>query len=106
MKTMTITITMPDQVELPFGDSEQEFARELRLAAAIHWYDRGLISQGKGAEIAGLTRSEFMFVIGRASELLGWFHKRTLPQFFVGKMLVIKDRHTALAGRHHATNLF
>ena len=29
-----------------------------------------------------------MFVIGRASELLGWFHKRTLPEFSVGKMLV------------------
>jgi hypothetical protein len=29
-----------------------------------------------------------MFVIGRPNELLGWFHKRTLPEFFVGKMLV------------------
>jgi hypothetical protein len=29
-----------------------------------------------------------MFVIGRTSELLGWFHKRILPEFFVGKMLV------------------
>ena len=29
-----------------------------------------------------------MFVIGRANKLLGWFHKRTLPEFFVGKMLV------------------
>jgi predicted HTH domain antitoxin len=66
MKTMTITITMPDQVELPFGASEQEFARELRLAAAIHWYDRGLISQGKGAEIAGLTRSEFIDALSAA----------------------------------------
>jgi len=62
MKTMTITITMPDQVELPFGASEQDFARELRLAAAIHWYDRGLISQGRGAEIAGLTRSDLNIV--------------------------------------------
>jgi len=27
-------------------------------------------------------------VIGRRNELLGWFHKRILPQLVVGKMLV------------------
>jgi len=63
----TITITIPDEVVLPFGDSEEEFARELRLAAAIHWYDRGLISQGKGAEIAGLSRAEFIDELGKAN---------------------------------------
>jgi predicted HTH domain antitoxin len=63
----TIMITIPDEVVLPFGDSEEEFARELRLAAAIHWYDRGLISQGKGAEIAGLSRAEFIDELGKAN---------------------------------------
>ena len=29
-----------------------------------------------------------MFVIGRASELLSWFHKRIFAELFVGKMLV------------------
>jgi predicted HTH domain antitoxin len=37
-----------------------EFAAEMRLAAAIHWFSQGLISQGKGAEIAGLSRAEFL----------------------------------------------
>ena len=32
----------------------------MRLAAAIHWYSRGLISQGKAAEIAGLDRARFL----------------------------------------------
>ena len=31
------------------------------------WYDRGMISQGKGAEIAGLTRVEFIDALGRAN---------------------------------------
>jgi predicted HTH domain antitoxin len=43
------------------------FPGQLRLAAAIFWYDRGLISQGKGAEIAGLTRAEFIDALGRAN---------------------------------------
>jgi predicted HTH domain antitoxin len=38
----------------------------MRLAAAIFWYARGVISQGKGAEIAGLSRREFIEVLGRA----------------------------------------
>jgi len=63
----TITIEVPDDTLLPFADSDEQFARELRLAAAIFWYDRGMISQGKGAEIAGLTRAEFIDALGRAN---------------------------------------
>ncbi|MEM7585549.1 MAG: UPF0175 family protein [Acidobacteriota bacterium] len=38
----------------------EEVAEELRLAAAARWYALGLVSQGKGAEIAGLSRAEFI----------------------------------------------
>ncbi|MFI5454846.1 MAG: UPF0175 family protein [Isosphaerales bacterium] len=62
----TITIELPDDTALPFGDSDEQFARELRLAAAIFWYDRGMISQGKGAEIAGLTRAGFLKALSDA----------------------------------------
>jgi predicted HTH domain antitoxin len=37
-----------------------EFAAEMRLAAAIHWYSQGMLSQGKAAEIAGLSRAGFL----------------------------------------------
>jgi predicted HTH domain antitoxin len=37
-----------------------EFAREMRIAAAVQWYAQGLVSQGKAAELAGLTRAEFL----------------------------------------------
>jgi predicted HTH domain antitoxin len=63
----TITIEVPDNLPLPFAASDEALARELRLAAAIFWYDRGLISQGKGAELAGLTRVEFIDALGRAN---------------------------------------
>ena len=60
----TISIDIPESAVLPVSD--EEFARGLRLAAAIFWYDKGLISQGKGAEIAGLTRVEFIDALGQA----------------------------------------
>jgi predicted HTH domain antitoxin len=37
-----------------------EFAHEMRIAAAVQWYAQGIVSQGKAAELAGLTRSEFL----------------------------------------------
>jgi predicted HTH domain antitoxin len=61
----TITIELPADV-VPAATTPEEFARELRLAAAIHWYSRGEISQGKGAQIAGLDRRSFILALGRA----------------------------------------
>jgi predicted HTH domain antitoxin len=62
----TITIELPDDTALPYGDTDEQFAHALRLAAAIYWYDRGMISQGKGAEIAGLSRADFLDALFRA----------------------------------------
>jgi predicted HTH domain antitoxin len=63
----TITIEIPDDIPLAFAASEEDLSRQVRLAAAIFWYDQGLISQGKGAELAGLTRVEFIDALGRAN---------------------------------------
>lgn len=40
--------------------SPPEFAREMRVAACVQWYAQGQVSQEKAAEIAGLSRSEFL----------------------------------------------
>lgn len=43
----------------------QEFADDLRLAAAVKWYEMRRISQGRAAEIAGLSRAEFVDALSR-----------------------------------------
>jgi predicted HTH domain antitoxin len=40
------------------------FTHELRVAAAVKWYELGRISQGRAAEIAGLSRAEFIDALG------------------------------------------
>jgi len=60
-----ITLQMPDDVFSALRRSPEEFGRELRLAAAVHWYSRGEISQEKAAEIAGLNRKEFLLALAR-----------------------------------------
>ena len=65
---MEITLQLPEEVFSALRRSPQEFAREMRLAAAIHWYERGEISQEKAAEIAGLDRTDFLRALAREQE--------------------------------------
>jgi predicted HTH domain antitoxin len=64
---MTITVQVPDDLLEGLGESPEELGREIRLAAAIHLYSRGLVSQGSGAKIAGLSRWEFIRALGQAA---------------------------------------
>ena len=43
----------------------EHFVPEMRLAAAVKWYELGLISQGKAAEIAGVSRAAFLASLSR-----------------------------------------
>jgi predicted HTH domain antitoxin len=65
-ESMTITVEVPDALLDDLAESPAELGQEIRLAAAIHLYSRGLVTQGKGAEIAGLRRWEFIQALGRA----------------------------------------
>ena len=55
-----VTFDFPPDVFAALRRSPDEFAQEMRLAAAIHWYSQEQISQGKAAEIAGVSRAEFL----------------------------------------------
>ncbi|QEH31803.1 hypothetical protein OJF2_02680 [Aquisphaera giovannonii] len=56
----TITVEVPDDLDRVVAASEGDLPGALRLAAAIQWYSQGRISQGKGAELASLTRAGFL----------------------------------------------
>ena len=62
----SLTVEMPEGVFSALHRTPEEFTNAMRLAAAIHWYSRGEISQGRGAEIAGLSRREFLEALYRA----------------------------------------
>ena len=63
--SVALKLDMPDGVFSALRKNPTEFANELRLAAAVKWYELGIISQEKAAEIAGVTRSEFIFSLSR-----------------------------------------
>lgn len=55
-----LTIEMPEEAMAALRKDPGSFASELRLAAAVKWYEMRLVSQGRAAEIAGVTRRQFM----------------------------------------------
>lgn len=57
---MTMTLEIPEGVLTTLHQSPGEVERDVRLAAAIEWFRRGLISQGRAAEIAGIPRADFI----------------------------------------------
>jgi predicted HTH domain antitoxin len=65
--SVALIIDMPETVFSAIRKSPSEFAAEMRLAAAVKWYEMGVVSQEKAAEIAGLTRADFIFSLARFS---------------------------------------
>jgi predicted HTH domain antitoxin len=60
METVQITIELPKDAFSALRQDPGDFVREMRVAAAVKWYENGTLSQSKAAEIAGLSRSEFV----------------------------------------------
>lgn len=54
------TIELPDDVFGALRLSPNEVAHDVRLAAALSWFQRGKLSQGRAAEVAGVSREEFL----------------------------------------------
>ncbi|CAN5459958.1 hypothetical protein BH09SUM1_BH09SUM1_24060 [soil metagenome] len=57
-----LTIEIPDA--LP-GEDLEEIKMEYRRGAVAKWFDMGLISSGRGAELLGIGREEFLLMLGK-----------------------------------------
>ena len=60
-----LTLDMPESAFATLHQTPKEFAQEMRVAAAVKWYELGRISQGRAAEIAGLMRAAFIDALSR-----------------------------------------
>ena len=63
--TVEVKIELPEAVFSALREPPDAFVREMRLASAVKWYELGKLSQGKAAEVAGISRQEFLQSLAR-----------------------------------------
>lgn len=61
----TVILEIPTTTFAALGESPDEFIHEMRIVAAVKWYELGKLSQGKAAEVAGLSRFEFIEALSK-----------------------------------------
>jgi predicted HTH domain antitoxin len=62
-----MVLEMPEEALAALRKEPKDFAQELRLAAAVKWYELKILSQERAARVAGLSRAEFLDAMGRFS---------------------------------------
>ena len=61
----TLTINYPAEVLWALQQEPDEFESEARLLLALKLYETGKLSTGLAAQIAGIPRVTFMFLLGQ-----------------------------------------
>lgn len=60
MDTVRVSLELPRSVLSALREDPLHFVAEMRLAAAVKWYEQRRLSQAKAAEVAGVSRAEFL----------------------------------------------
>jgi predicted HTH domain antitoxin len=61
----SVEVSLPDSLFAALRKAPYEVAREMRIAAAIHWYQQSEISMERAAETADMSRAEFLSELSR-----------------------------------------
>ena len=60
-----ICVDLPEEVFTALHCPLADISKEVRLAAAVYWYQQGRISQEWAANVAGLDRTDFLLALAR-----------------------------------------
>ena len=60
-----VNLQLPDTVFSALRKTPDEFVSEMRVTAAVKWYEMQVVSQAKASEIAGLSRHDFLLALSR-----------------------------------------
>ena len=61
----TVKIDIPEEVLISLKETPESLSRELSVLAAVKLFELGRLSSGRAAQLANLSRVEFLNLIGR-----------------------------------------
>jgi predicted HTH domain antitoxin len=61
----TVHVEIPDETLISLKQDAESFSRDLRLLAAVKLFELGKLSSGRAAQLSGMSRVEFLAVLGR-----------------------------------------
>ncbi|HFD40014.1 MAG TPA: UPF0175 family protein [Anaerolineae bacterium] len=65
MTLQQVMIDVPEKVLLAEKMDAMAFGREMRVLAAVKMYELGRLTSGRAAELAGMSRIEFLLALER-----------------------------------------
>jgi predicted HTH domain antitoxin len=63
--TVEISVFIPEESLISLKEQPESFGRAIQMLAAVKLYELGKLSSGRAAQLAGVTRVEFLLALGR-----------------------------------------
>ena len=60
----TVEIDLPEEPLFSLKETPEHFAKEIKMLAAVKLFELDRLSSGRAAQLAGVTRVEFLMTIG------------------------------------------
>ena len=59
-----ISFDFPEEILLSLHKNKEDIANYAKIMCAVDLYSKGEVSLGQGAEIAGMTKEDFIYYLG------------------------------------------
>ncbi|NET72017.1 MAG: UPF0175 family protein [Sphaerospermopsis sp. SIO1G2] len=61
----SISLEIPEEVLISLKETPESISREISILAAVKLFELGKLSSGRAAQLAGISRVEFLMILGR-----------------------------------------
>ncbi|MFM7409116.1 MAG: UPF0175 family protein, partial [Cuspidothrix sp.] len=61
----SISLEIPEEVLISLKETPESLSREISILAAVKLFELGKLSSGRAAQLAGMSRVEFLMALGR-----------------------------------------
>ena len=61
----SISLEIPEEVLISLKETPESLSREISILAAVKLFELGKLSSGRAAQLAGMSRVEFLMILGR-----------------------------------------